>query len=113
MSDDALMPRMRSFKSFHEYINITIILWGSREQESLSAAQSVVEQDVEYVVVEGQEDRHAEDLVPVDGAKENHHLEGYQDTLHGQQPRVDVVAGAEEELGKEGGREEGEGEELL
>ena len=84
-------------------------MWGSREQESLSAAQSVVEQDIKYVVVEGQEDRHAEDLVPVDRAEENHHLEGYKDTLHGQQPRVDVVARAEEELGREGRGGEGRG----
>ena len=67
-------------------------------QASLPAAQSVVEQDVEDVTVECEEHRHAQELVPKRAAQENDNLEGNEDTLHGQEPGVDMVAGTEEEL---------------
>ena len=67
-------------------------------QASLPAAQSVVEQDVEDVTVECEEHGHAQELVPKRAAQENDNLEGNEDTLHGQEPGVDMVARTEEEL---------------
>ena len=83
----------------------------SGQYQSLPAPQSVVQQGVEYVAVEGEEDGHAEELVPVQGTEQDQHKERDQNRLHGQQPGVDVMTRAEEDLererrgGREGGRE--------
>ena len=80
----------------------------SFDQPNLPTSHSVIEEYIEDVCVEREEDGHAQELVPVHAAQENHDLECNQDTLHGQEPGVDVMPCTEEHLredGREGGRE--------
>ena len=95
------------------HVMVCVCARASGQYQSLPAPQSVVQQGVEYVAVEGEEDGHAEELVPVQGTEQDQHEERDQNRLHGQQPGVDVMTRAEEDLererrgGREGGRERG------
>ena len=72
----------------------------SGEQGELPAEQSVTQQSVEHKVAEAEEHGHAQDLVPECRAQKHHNLEGYNDTLQGQQPCVHMETGMKEELYK-------------